>query len=63
MHILPFNCVIKLTYPGICPGYIHVSILHVCILTRMHEDMLFIGGVCDTLGNSGFQVNWCHLGN
>ena len=18
---------------------------------------------CDTLGNSGFQVNWCHLGN
>ena len=20
------------------------------------------GMLCDTLGNSGFQVNWCHLG-
>ena len=27
-----------------------------CILTRMHEDMLFYEeGVCDTLGNSGFS--------
>ena len=30
-----------------------------CIMARMHEDMLFQrGGVCNTLGNSGFQVNW-----
>ena len=27
-----------------------------CIWTRTHEDMLFYrGGVCDTLGNSGFS--------
>ena len=29
--------------------------------------VLLVGGMgqsfCDTLGNSGFQVNWCHLGN
>ena len=31
--------------------------VHVCIkLTRSHEDMLLHeGGVCDTLGNSGFS--------
>ena len=38
LHILSLN--VKLTYLDICPGYIHVYILHV----------LCIG----TLGNSGF---------
>ena len=31
-----------LTYLDSCPGRIHVPI-HVFLLTRMHEDMLFIG--------------------
>ena len=26
-------------------------------MTEFHEEY------CDTLRNSGFQVNWCHLGN
>ena len=39
-----------------CMSFTYLYILIYCILTRMHEDMLFYeGGVCDTLGNSGFS--------
>ena len=45
-----FYICVLLAYLDSCPGWIHVC-LHVLLLTRMHEDMLFYeGGVCDTLG-------------
>ena len=44
-----FYISVLLAYLNSHPGWIHVC-LHVLLLTRMHEDMLFYeGGVCDTL--------------
>ena len=35
--------------------YVYMYVLLI-VVTRMHEDMLSYRGVCDTLGNSIFQV-------
>ena len=54
----------EIDFPGYMPwsGICHCLRIHVCvhvlfiILTRTHEDMLlYRGGGCDTLGNSGFS--------
>ena len=45
LHILSFNFACKIDLPWIYAlvTYMYIDCMY-CILTRMHEDMLFIGG-------------------
>ena len=46
---------VQLTYPGICPGNTCMYSTHIVFGPECMRTCFFIGGVCDTLGNSGFS--------